>query len=169
MSDFFNQKLSKNTKKCIILGVKVQIFSGGGPPDPPLIGRLRLLFCRLAKIPAENPDPHNVWFFWVSRHRSIILAKKNGNIFRQILRNSRKCVKTWIIEMLIDHKNTSVFFQAVSGKSSWSYSYRWTQYQWEKKKTATRHQFIALLAREEKIKDVFSAIFSFECPFSTPL
>ena len=42
--------------------------------------------------------PYNVWFFWVSRQRSIILAKKNGNIFRQILRNSRKCVKTWIIE-----------------------------------------------------------------------
>ena len=69
--------------------------------------------------------------------------------------------------MLIDHKNTSVFFQAVSGMSSWSFSYRWTQYQWEK--TATKHQFIALLAREEKNKDVFSAIFSFECPFSTPL
>ena len=69
--------------------------------------------------------------------------------------------------MLIDHKNTSVFFQAVSGMSSWSFSYRWTQYQWEK--TATKHQFIALLAREEKNKDVFSAIFSFECPFSTLL
>ena len=69
--------------------------------------------------------------------------------------------------MLIDHKNTSVFFQAVFGMSSWSFSYRWTQYQWEK--TATKHQFIALLAREEKNKDVFSAIFSFECPLSTPL
>ena len=70
--------------------------------------------------------------------------------------------------MLIDHKNASVFFQAVSGMSSWSFSYRWTQYQWEKK-TATKHQFIALLTREEKNKDDFSAIFSFECPFSTPL
>ena len=69
--------------------------------------------------------------------------------------------------MLIDHKNTLVFFQAVSGMSSWSFSYRWTQYQWEK--TATKHQFIALLAREEKNKDVFLAIFSFECPFSTSL
>ena len=38
-----------------------------------------------------------------------------------------------------------------------------------RKKTATKHQFIALLAREEKNNDVFSAIFSFECPFSTPL
>ena len=53
--------------------------------------------------------------------------------------------------MLIDHKNTSVFFQAVSGMSSWSFSYRWTQYQWEK--AATKHQFIALSAREEKNKD----------------
>ena len=41
--------------------------------------------------------PYNVWFFWVSRHRSIILAK-NWNIFGQILRNSRKCAKTWMIE-----------------------------------------------------------------------
>ena len=69
--------------------------------------------------------------------------------------------------MVID-QNTSIFFQAVSGMSSWSFSYRWTQYQWEKK-TATKHQFIALLAREEKNKDAFSPIFSFECPFSTPL
>ena len=69
--------------------------------------------------------------------------------------------------MLLDHKNTSVFFQAVSGMSSWSFSYRWTQYQWEKK--ATKRQLIALLAWEEKNKDVYSAIFSFECPFSTPL
>ena len=53
--------------------------------------------------------------------------------------------------MLIDHKNPSVFFQAVSGKSSWSFSYRWTQYQWEK--TTTKHSFIALLARDEKNKD----------------
>ena len=63
------------------------------------------------------------------------LKRKNGNIFGQILRNSRKCVKTWVIEklMFIDHKNASVFFQAVSGMSSWSFSYRWTrQYQWEK-------------------------------------
>ena len=33
-----------------------------------------------------------------------------------------------------------------------------------------KHPFIALLAREEKNKDVFSAVFfSFEYPFSTPL
>ena len=37
---------------------------------------------------------NNVWFFWVSRHKSIIFAKKkNGNIFGQIWRNSRKCMK----------------------------------------------------------------------------
>ena len=72
-----------------------------------------------------------------------------------------------LLKMLIDHKNALVFFQAVSGKSSWSFSYRWTQYQREKR--ATTHPFIAFLAREEKNKDVFSAIFSFECPLSTPL
>ena len=69
--------------------------------------------------------------------------------------------------MIIDHKNTSVFFQAVSGLSSWSFTYRWTQTNEEE--TATKHQFIALFAKEEKNKDVLSAIFSFECPFSTPL
>ena len=50
MSDFFNQKLSKYTKKMHILGAKVQNFSGGGPPDPPLIGRLCLLFASWQKI-----------------------------------------------------------------------------------------------------------------------
>ena len=41
-------------------------------------------------------------------------------------------LKLELLKMLIDHKNTSVFFQAVSGLSSWSFSYRWSQYQWEK-------------------------------------
>ena len=61
--------------------------------------------------------PFNVWFFSVSRHRSIILAKK-WKLFGQILRNSRKCVKLESLKMLIDHKHASVFFPAVSGKSS---------------------------------------------------
>ena len=75
-------------------------------------------------------------------------------------------LKLELLKMLIDHKNTLVLFQAVSGMSSWSFSYRRTN---EKKKTSTKHQFISLSAREEKHKDVFWAIFSFECPFSTPL
>ena len=74
-------------------------------------------------------------------------------------------LKLELMKMLIDHKNASVFFQPVSGKSSWSFSYRCTQYQWEK--TATKHLFIVLLAREDKNEDVFTAIFSFECPLST--
>ena len=41
--------------------------------------------------------PYNVRFSWVSRHSSIVSAK-NGNIFGQILTNSRKCVTTWFIE-----------------------------------------------------------------------
>ena len=79
-----------------------------------------------------------------------------------------KVLKLELLKMLIDHKNALVFFQAVSGKSSWGFSYRWTEYQWGKK-TTIKHPFIALLAREEKNKDGFSAILSFECPFSTPL
>ena len=111
--------------------------------------------------------PYNVWFFWVSRHRSIILAKKMETFSGRFWEIPGNVLKLELLKMLIDHKNTWVFFQAVSGMSSWSFSYRWTQYQWEK--TATKHQFIALLAGEVKNKDVFSASFSFECPFSTPL
>ena len=70
--------------------------------------------------------------------------------------------------MLIDHKNALAFFQAVSGKSSWSFSYRWTQYK-EKKKTATKYcPFIALLAREEKNKDVFFGNFFVWVPIFDP-
>ena len=111
--------------------------------------------------------PYNVWFFWVSRHRSIILAKKMETFSGRFWEIPGNVLKLELLKMLIDHKNTSVFFQAVSGMSSWSFSYRWTQYQWEKKQLLSI-QFITLLAREEKNKDVFSAIFSFECPFSNP-
>ena len=111
--------------------------------------------------------PYNVWFFWVSRHRSIILAKKFETFSGRFWEIPGNVLKLELLKMLINYKNASVFFKAVSGKSSWSFSYRWTQYQWEK--TATKHLFIALLAREEKNKDVFFCFFSFECPFSTPL
>ena len=97
--------------------------------------------------------PYNVWFFWVSRHRSIILAKKIETFSGRFWEIPGNVLKLELLKMLIDHKNVLVFFQAVSGKSSWSFSYRWTQYQWEK--TATKQPFIALLAREEKNKDVF--------------
>ena len=69
--------------------------------------------------------------------------------------------------MIMDHKNTSLFFQAVSG--SLPEVFRTDEPSTNEKKTATKHPFIALLAREEKNKDAFSAIFSFECPFSTSL
>ena len=106
--------------------------------------------------------PRNVWFFWVSRQRSIILAKKVETFsgrFWEIPKNALNLS----YRKLLDHKNTSVFFQAVSGMSSWSFSYRWTQYQWEK--TATKHQFIALLAREERNNDVFRQFFRLSAHF----
>ena len=70
--------------------------------------------------------------------------KKMETFSGRFWENPGNVFKLELLKMLIDHTNTSVFFQAVSVKSSWSFSYRWTQYQWEK--TATKHQFIALLA-----------------------
>ena len=110
--------------------------------------------------------PYNGWFFWVSRHRSIILAKKLETYSGRFWEIPGNVLKLELLKMLIVHKNTSVFFQAVSGMSSWRFAYRWTQYQWEK--TATKHQVIALLAREEKNKDVFSAIFFVWVPIFDP-
>ena len=69
--------------------------------------------------------------------------------------------------MFIDRKNASVFFQAFL--ECLPEVFLTDEPNTNDKKTAIKHQFIALLAREEKNKDVFSAIFSFECPFSTPL
>ena len=77
--------------------------------------------------------PYNVRFFWVSRHRSVILAKKMETFSGRFWEIPGNVLKLELLKMLIDHKNTSVFFQAVSGMSSWSFSFRWTQYQWEKK------------------------------------
>ena len=65
--------------------------------------------------------PYNVWFFWVSRHRSIILAKKMETFsgrFWEIPGNVRKLE---LSKTLVDHKNALVFYQVVSGKSSWSF------------------------------------------------
>ena len=76
--------------------------------------------------------PYNVWFFWVSRHRSFILAQKMETFSGRFWEIPGNVLKLELLKMLIDHKNTSVFFQAVSGMSSWSFSYRWTQYQWAK-------------------------------------
>ena len=76
--------------------------------------------------------PYNVWFFWVSRHRSIILAKKMETFSGRFWEIPGNVLKLELLKMPIDHKNVSVFFQAVSGKSSGRFSYRLTQYQWEK-------------------------------------
>ena len=76
--------------------------------------------------------PYNVWFFWVSRHRSIILAKEMETFSGRFWEIPGNVLKLEFLKMLFDHKITSVYFQTVSGMSSWSFSYRWTQYQWEK-------------------------------------
>ena len=94
--------------------------------------------------------PYKVWFFWVSRHRSIILAKKIG---------------------VIENVNWSQKHLGILPSSLWNVFLKFFLQMNPipmRKKIATKHQFIELLAREEKNKDVFSAIFSFECPFSTP-
>ena len=58
--------------------------------------------------------PYKVWFFWVSRHRSIILAKKMETFSGRFWEIPGNVLKLELLKMLIDHKNASVFFQAVS-------------------------------------------------------
>ena len=91
-------------------------------PDPQILPQCNI----------SSNYPHNVWFFWVSRHRSIILAKKIETFSGRFWEIPGNVLKLELLKTLLDHKNTSVLFQAVSGMSSWSFSYRWTQYQWEK-------------------------------------
>ena len=76
--------------------------------------------------------PYNVWFFWVSKHRPIVLAKKMETFSGRFWEIPGNVLNLDLFKMLIDHKNTSVFFQGVSGMPSWSFSNRWTQYKWEK-------------------------------------
>ena len=76
--------------------------------------------------------PYNVWFFWVSRHRAIIFVIKMETFSGRFWEIPGNVLKLELLKMLMDHRNASVFFQAVSGTSSWGFSYRWTQYQWEK-------------------------------------
>ena len=73
--------------------------------------------------------------------------------------------KLELLKMLIHHKNTS----SKQSLECLPELFLTDEPNTNEKKLATKHQFIALLAREEKNKDVISAIFSFECPFSTPL
>ena len=69
--------------------------------------------------------------------------------------------------MLIDHKTPQ--YSSKQSPESLPEVFLTDEPNTNEKKTATKHPLIALLAREEENKDVFSAIFSFECPFSTPL
>ena len=84
------------------------------------------------------------------------------------------CVETWIIENV----NWSQNRLGILPSSLWKVFLRFflqmkvfltDEPNTNEKKAATKHPFTALLSREEKNKDAFSAIFSFECPFSTPI
>ena len=59
--------------------------------------------------------------------------------------------KLELSKTLVDHKNALVFYQEVSGKSSWSFLTG--EPNTKKKKTVTKHQFIALSAvwREKQV------------------
>ena len=50
--------------------------------------------------------PYNVWFFWVSRQRSIILAKKMETFSGRFWEIPGNVLKLELLKMLIDHKNT---------------------------------------------------------------
>ena len=76
-------------------------------------------------------------------------------------------LKLELLKMLIDHKTPR--YSSKQSLECLPEVFLTDEPNTNEKKTATKHQFIALLAREEKNKDGFSAIFSFECPFSTPL
>ena len=122
-------------------------------------------FCHSAIF--RPTTPYNVWFFWVSRHRSIILAKKMETFSGRFWEIPGNVFKLELLKMLIDHKTPR--YSSKQSLECLPEVFLTDEPNTDEKKTATKHQFIALLAREEKNKDVFSAIFSFECPFSTPL
>ena len=67
--------------------------------------------------------PYNIWFFWVSSQSSIILTKKMEIFSCRFWEIPGNVWKLELSKILIDHKNALVFFQAVSGMSSWSFSY----------------------------------------------
>ena len=104
--------------------------------------------------------PYKVWVFWGSRYRSIIILGWKWKHFRADFEKIH-----WIIENF----NRSQKHLGILPRSLWNVflkwsSYRWTQYQREKK-TATKHPFIALLAREDKNKDVFRQFFRLSAHF----
>ena len=122
------------------------------------------IFCHSAIF--HPITPYNVCFFWVSRHRSIILEKKMETLsdrFWEIPGNVRKLE---LSKTLVDYKNALVFYQAVSGKSPWSFLTG--EPKTNKKKTATKHQFIALLAVWREKQRCFFGDFFVWVPFFDP-
>ena len=53
-----------------------------------------------------------------------IILDKNGNILADFEKFQEMCEKLEISNILLDHKNALVFCQAVSGKFSWSFTYK---------------------------------------------
>ena len=155
------------------------------------------------------PPPHNVRFFWVRRHGPIILPK-DRNIFGQILRNSRICVKIWAYENFNRSKKTPWFSTKLSLESppevyrigeppipirlkkkqllsvsssrlkrkdkdrckkhacgSFSCHSGFRPGSSENEPQACFLHWLGFCLHPTKNKDVFSAVFPFECSFST--
>ena len=88
----FGQRPAHREGKNMVTGIDRTGRWGSNRPTP------THRFCHSAIF--HPITPYNVWFFWVRRHRSIILAKKPETFWgnSEKLRNSRKCAKSWIIE-----------------------------------------------------------------------
>ena len=98
---------------------------------------------------------------------SIILAKKYGNIFGQILRNSRKCVKTWMIENSNWSQKRLSFLPNSLCKAFLKFFFQVNPIPIRKNSHwASVHCAFSLLKRKTSM---FFGLFSFECRFLTPL
>ena len=108
--------------------------------------------------------PYNVWFFWVSRHRSIILAKKMETFsgrFWEIPGNMRKI--QWIIRN-VGWSQKTPWFSSKQSLESHPEVFLTGEPNTNNKNSdkASVHRAFSLLKRKTRI---FLAIFSFECQF----
>ena len=112
-------------------------------------------FCHSARF--RPITPYNVWFFWVSRHRSIILAKNMETFSGRFWEIPGNVLKLELLKMFIDHKTPR--YSSKQSLECLPEVFLTDEPNTNEKKTATKHQFIALLAREEKNNDVFGLFF----------